>query len=418
MARRYTGEAISHESGHGFGLQHQSQYSGTSKVAEYYAGPGDGTAPIMGNSYYATRGLWWNGPNSLGSTVMQDDMSIISKAANGFGYRADDFGNTANTAAALQIVSGSNNVSVDGVITQTTDTDWFSFTSNGGQLSVGVYTASGVNNLDAFLQLRDANGNVLASDDPTSGFDASLSYTLGAGQFFLVVGSHGHYGDVGQYTLTGTVPVGVLSLTAPSNLSANAVSTSQVNLTWTDNSTGETGFQVQYSTNGINWTDAATTPGNTTSYQVTGLQSGTAYQFRVRATASGVTSNWTSAASATTQTPTPPTAPDGLTATAVSAFQINLSWSDNSNNETGFLVERSTDGSNWTQIGTTAANATTYQATNLAAETTYYFRVRGTNAGLNSAYTSTASATTPVAPTLPTHRRGLRAAPTAQRRCS
>ena len=41
----------------------------------------------MGNSYYATRGLWWNGQNSQGSTVMQDDMAVIAGPANGFGYR-------------------------------------------------------------------------------------------------------------------------------------------------------------------------------------------------------------------------------------------------------------------------------------------------------------------------------------------
>src|SRR6476646_2588993 len=47
---KYVGDAVSHEVGHSLGLQHQSQYSDTgAKLAEYYAGPGDGTAPIMGH---------------------------------------------------------------------------------------------------------------------------------------------------------------------------------------------------------------------------------------------------------------------------------------------------------------------------------------------------------------------------------
>src|SRR5205807_101467 len=45
-----------------------------------------------------------------------------------------------------------------------------------------------------------------------------------------------------------------------------------------------------------------------------------------------------------------PAAPSGLTAVAASTSQINLSWTDNSTNETGFLVERSTDGTTFTQV--------------------------------------------------------------------
>src|SRR5262249_16944128 len=88
---RYTADASSHEAGHSFGLQHQSQYddAGT-KIAEYYSGPGDGRAPIMGVSYYAPRGLWWYGTSSTGPTVYQDDMAVISDSTNGFGYRPDD----------------------------------------------------------------------------------------------------------------------------------------------------------------------------------------------------------------------------------------------------------------------------------------------------------------------------------------
>ncbi len=47
---KYVGDAVSHEAGHTFGLRHQSAYNGTTKTAEYQSGPGDGTAPLMGNS--------------------------------------------------------------------------------------------------------------------------------------------------------------------------------------------------------------------------------------------------------------------------------------------------------------------------------------------------------------------------------
>jgi len=93
-----------------------------------------------------------------------------------------------------------------------------------------------------------------------------------------------------------------------------------------------------------------------------------------------------------------PSTPSGLSATAVSASQINLSWTDNSGLEDSYKVERATaSGGPWTEIATTAANATTYASTGLSGGTTYYYRVRAYDGQLgNSAYSGTASATTEV----------------------
>jgi hypothetical protein len=84
-----------------------------------------------------------------------------------------------------------------------------------------------------------------------------------------------------------------------------------------------------------------------------------------------------------------PLAPTSLGGIAASRTQINLSWIDNATNETGFLVERSTNGSTWTQVGSVGANLRTYNATGLKSNTIYYFRVRAFNGFGNSAYTST-----------------------------
>jgi len=89
----------------------------------------------------------------------------------------------------------------------------------------------------------------------------------------------------------------------------------------------------------------------------------------------------------------PPAAPTGLTATPTSATQINLAWTDASSDETGFEIERATAaGGPWTLLTTTAANATSYNDTGLTTGTTYYYRVRATNAGVDSA-NATANAT-------------------------
>jgi len=90
-----------------------------------------------------------------------------------------------------------------------------------------------------------------------------------------------------------------------------------------------------------------------------------------------------------------PAAPGALTATAVSQMQINLAWTDNSNNEDGFKIERSPNGnSSWTQIATVGPNVTTYSNTGLTKNTRYYYRVRAYNVLGNSAYSNTANART------------------------
>jgi autotransporter-associated beta strand protein len=91
----------------------------------------------------------------------------------------------------------------------------------------------------------------------------------------------------------------------------------------------------------------------------------------------------------------PPVAPSALVATAVGAFQINLAWTDNSSDENAFFIERSTSNTaNFAQIALNAPNDTSYQDTGVAANTTYYYRVRGTNLAGASAYSNTNNATT------------------------
>lgn len=94
---------------------------------------------------------------------------------------------------------------------------------------------------------------------------------------------------------------------------------------------------------------------------------------------------------------TVPSAPSNLTANAVSTSQINLAWTDSANNETGFRIERSLNGSSFTEITTVGANVSSFNNTGLAASTNYFYRVRATNSGGNSAYSNTASATTQTA---------------------
>ncbi len=88
----------------------------------------------------------------------------------------------------------------------------------------------------------------------------------------------------------------------------------------------------------------------------------------------------------------PPDAPTSLSATPVSLWQINLSWTDNSNDENGFRIERSLNNVNWSTLGTVGANTTIYPDTSATPGTLYYYRVIAFNTYGDSDPSNTASA--------------------------
>jgi chitodextrinase len=226
-------------------------------------------------------------------------------------------------------------------------------------------------------------------------------------------------GNLSGYSNTATTstpaPPDTQPPTAPSGLLATAVSTSQINLTWTasTDNVGVTAYLLERCA-GASCSSFAQISGNATSpYGDTGLNASTSYSYRIRATdAAGNLSGYSNTASATTQTPPdtqPPTAPSGPTATAVSSSQVNLSWTASTDNVgvTSYLVESCSGAgcSNFAQIGSPAGTA--FSNTGLTASTAYSYRVRATDAAGNlSGYSGTASATTQAVSTAPTYVQG------------
>src|SRR5262249_4351104 len=199
---RYVAEAASHEAGHLFGLEHQGAWNGSQLVSEYNSGTA-AWAPIMGLSYYADRTTWANGPTTNGPSAYEDELSIIASGTNGFGYVADDYGNTVSTAAALPI-SGSS-VSVNGLIGRNDDRDVFKFATGGGVVSFTLGVAQYGPNLDGVMELQNAAGQTIIAANPSNSLGASLTSTLAAGTYYLVVHSSGGYGNLGRYTVHGSV---------------------------------------------------------------------------------------------------------------------------------------------------------------------------------------------------------------------
>lgn len=95
----------------------------------------------------------------------------------------------------------------------------------------------------------------------------------------------------------------------------------------------------------------------------------------------------------------PPAAPSNLAASAASSSQIDLTWSDNSNNETLFNIQRSTDGSSFSFHASVTANVNSYSDTGLGANTPYWYQVNAENLDGGSAFSNVATATTLTATT-------------------
>ena len=96
--------------------------------------------------------------------------------------------------------------------------------------------------------------------------------------------------------------------------------------------------------------------------------------------------------------PPPPSAPSDLVATATSSSEIMLSWMDNSTDETGFRLEHSPDGVNFSWLTDVGVDEKTFAHTGLSVGTKLWYRVRAFNADGSSAWSNVASAITDGAP--------------------
>src|SRR5206468_9904874 len=110
---------------------------------------------------------------------------------------------------------------------------------------------------------------------------------------------------------------------------------------------------------------------NVHGYLDTTVVVGHAYQYRVYAVSDTDQSGNSNAATVNVA----PATPGSLSASSISASRIDLSWAD-VDGETGYIIERSTNGTTWSQIATPGADSTTYSDTGLVAGTKYYYRIR------------------------------------------
>jgi hypothetical protein len=182
---------------------------------------------------------------------------------------------------------------------------------------------------------------------------------------------------------------------APSNLVAQALSTTDVMLTWQDNSTNEDNFLIERKGADGVFTQFNMRGANVTGFRVTGLTAGTLYTYRVRAKNAAGASGYTNNASATTPVAGAPLAPSRLQLKVVSRTEVEISWLDNSADETDFRIEMMGTGGTFEEIRTVTANTILARVASLLPGTTVSFRLRAKNATGFSAYSDTLSTVLP-----------------------
>jgi hypothetical protein len=197
-------------------------------------------------------------------------------------------------------------------------------------------------------------------------------------------------------SLSAVTPPAAPTLTSPSN-GATGVAINPT-LSWASSS-GATSYGVQVSTNSGFTSIAVNQTGiTTTSYAVSGLTNNTTYYWRVNATNAGGTSAWSSSRSFTTivAAPSAPTLSSPTSGATGVATNPTLSWNASTGAASYGLQVSTSSSFSSTVVNQTGITTTSYAASGLSNNTTYYWRVNATNAGGTSSYSTGWSFTTNV----------------------
>jgi fibronectin type 3 domain-containing protein len=182
----------------------------------------------------------------------------------------------------------------------------------------------------------------------------------------------------------------------PANLVAQALGSNRISLSWERGSANETGFRVERKAGqGGVFELIATLPAGTQTYSSTNLTPLTEYCYRVIAFNS-VGSSLPSDEACATTADTAPASPSNLVASAIALDRIRIAWTQNSENETGFRIERRVDNGPYSELVTLAENVTSYNDDSVNESSEYCYRVLAFNSFGDSDYSNDDCARTTV----------------------
>jgi regulation of enolase protein 1 (concanavalin A-like superfamily) len=167
----------------------------------------------------------------------------------------------------------------------------------------------------------------------------------------------------------GTPAPTVNSLPAPSGFTLARSVGSDLTVSWTDG-TGETGYRIERSSDGVNFSTVTTTAADVTTYEDKDLFGSLRYYYRVRAVdASGV-----STPTAVKNIVNRPNAVTNFKVTSLNTTTTVLNWRD-THGESGYRIESSADGVTFTTLGTVGTNVPSYTHSGLTTATRLTYRV-------------------------------------------
>ena len=175
----------------------------------------------------------------------------------------------------------------------------------------------------------------------------------------------------------------------------------EVDLGWSYSAGNATGFEIDRSTNGTTYGFLADAGPGANTYPDTTVSPLMTYWYRVTPITVLGNSPVSAIVSVTTANPNLPTSPvEDLTAQGASPSDIDLYWVDNTSGATGYVVQRSQNGTNWSTVATLPAGTTTYSDWELQPSETEYYQVlangyNGLSAASNMATGTTKTAFTP-----------------------
>ena len=210
----------------------------------------------------------------------------------------------------------------------------------------------------------------------------SVTYSdtgLSAGTFSYRVSAVNSVGD-GE-TSNVAMAVTVYPPDKPPSLAVTAISGTQIDLQWTAPPGSDiSGYKIERSYDGLSWPSnplVVNTGDTTTSYSDNNLLNGVLYYYRVSAINSR--GNGDASENANTRTWSLPSKPTGVSVIVVSSSQIDLSWTAPTVNGgaslTGYVLENSTDNSNWDTVASVGSDKTSYSNKLLTPGILYYYRV-------------------------------------------